>query len=174
MQKIILSKEIKLITTGSDKMISTFIIILFLLNFITIFAVILLYMRQNRLIELEKQQHKNNEKSAELLSSFLYEIKEENERFMEKIATKDITEQDVTNVVNTEQEKTTTFDHVEDDASTENVLADLFVYDQIEAQEEPFVQQVKKLQNQGLSIEQIAKKLNKGKTEIDLLLKFQK
>ena len=29
------------------------------------------------------------------------------------------------------------------------------------------------LKNQGCSLEEIAKKLNKGKTEIDLLLKFQ-
>ena len=35
-----------------------------------------------------------------------------------------------------------------------------------------FINQVKILQNQGLSTAEIAKKLNKGKTEIELLLKF--
>jgi hypothetical protein len=34
------------------------------------------------------------------------------------------------------------------------------------------INQVKILQNQGLTIDEIAKKLNKGKTEIELLLKF--
>jgi hypothetical protein len=34
------------------------------------------------------------------------------------------------------------------------------------------INQVKLLQNQGLSIDEIAKRMNKGKTEIELLLKF--
>jgi hypothetical protein len=40
-------------------------------------------------------------------------------------------------------------------------------------QEESFIQQILNLEKQGNSIEEIAKKLNKGKTEIELLLKFQ-
>lgn len=160
-------------------MISTLIIILFLLNCVTIFAVILIYMRQNRLMELEKQQRKNYLESQELLSSFLFELKEENERFakllneQEKTGEKVIPKKVKQNHSNIDKQKVKHVDFVEDIHSTKEVLSDLLQYDQAKEQEPSLIDQVSQLVKEGYSVEQIAKQLNKGKTEIELLIKFQ-
>ena len=160
-------------------MISTLIIILFLLNCVTIFAVILIYMRQNRLMELEKQQRKNYLESQELLSSFLFELKEENERFakllneQEKTGEKVIPKKVKKSHSNIEKQKVEHVDFVEDIHSTKEVLSDLLQYDQANEQEPSLIDQVNQLVKEGYSVEQIAKQLNKGKTEIELLIKFQ-
>lgn len=162
-------------------MISTLIVILFLLNCMTIFALILMYMRQNRLMEVEKQQRKNYLESQELLSSFLFELKEENERFakllneqsqspsVEKVQAKKTEKNDS----NTEKQMAEHFDFVEDSHTMNDVLSDLLPYDQPNDKEPSLVDRVKQLAKEGHSVEQIAKQLNKGKTEIELLLKFQ-
>src|SRR5699024_3873754 len=141
-------------------MISTLIIILFLLNCVTIFAVILIYMRQNRLMELEKQQSKNYLESQELLSSFLFELKEENERFAKLLNEQEKTgEKVIPNKVkqshsNIEKQKVEHVDFVEDIHSTKEVLSDLLQYDQANEQEPSLIDQVNQLVKEGYSVEQ--------------------
>ncbi|PLS16703.1 hypothetical protein CVD28_16640 [Bacillus sp. M6-12] len=56
-----------------------------LLNVLTIFAVIILYLRQNRLIGLEQKQKASQNEIEELLAGFMMEMKEENEELVAKI-----------------------------------------------------------------------------------------
>ncbi|MFD0049336.1 hypothetical protein ACFVHQ_08390 [Actinomycetes bacterium NPDC127524] len=63
-------------------MLVFFIFLLFLMNIVTIFAVIILFLRQNRLMHAEKVHANTMEEMENLLSSYLMEVKEENEAFL--------------------------------------------------------------------------------------------
>ena len=65
-----------------------FMFILFLLNIITIFAVIVLFLRQNRFIQVEKDQRTMMVEMEELMSGYIMEMKEENEALLEKLINK--------------------------------------------------------------------------------------
>lgn len=54
----------------------------FALHFVSLFAIVLLYLRQNRLTELEKRQESIKREMDEFLSAYLLEFKEENARFL--------------------------------------------------------------------------------------------
>ncbi|GAE43682.1 hypothetical protein [Mesobacillus boroniphilus] len=63
---------------------TTFLLLLSLiLNGAAIFAIILLYLRQNRLVEAEKKQEKIIKEIEEVFSAYLFELKEENDKFLE-------------------------------------------------------------------------------------------
>lgn len=65
---------------------TTFLLLLSLiLNAAAIFAIILLYLRQNRLVEAEKKQGKIISEIEEVFSSYLLELKEEHEKFIDKM-----------------------------------------------------------------------------------------
>ena len=66
-------------------MTGIFMFILFLLNIITIFAVIVLYLRQNRFIQAEKDQKAMMAEMEALMSGYIMEMKEENEALLDKL-----------------------------------------------------------------------------------------
>lgn len=210
---------------------TTFLLLIsLLLNGVSIYFIIVLFTRQNRLAEAEKRPEKLLQEVEEIVSASLLEMKEENEAFIKQFkeiynqasqaasptpktmkkkdnnqigsvpfkeqlnqgwiekpvnvskkrvakAYKDVastiekTDQSLTeeptlligemeNAVESMVEPTT--DSVENTANRtqEEIFRDLLL------------NQVQILQKQGLSSEKIAKKLGKGKTEIELLLKF--
>ncbi|MBO0995416.1 hypothetical protein [Bacillus sp. SD088] len=177
-------------------MTSALIFLLFILNAILIFAVVLLYMRQNRLMEIEKAQKKMQAETEEFLTSFLVEMKEENQLFMSKVAdfhtsqqtkAEDLHEMNneghvksehqleehqpsvkAKNYTRMQAEKAYHVNAVEQSGMKESegeldILSDTRL----------FADQVESLQAEGLSIEEIAQRLNKGKTEVSLALKFK-
>ena len=48
------------------------------------FAIIILFIRQNQLLHLEKKYQQLNEELEETIANFFIQMKEENERFLEK------------------------------------------------------------------------------------------
>ena len=63
---------------------TTFLLLLSLiLNGAAIFEIILLYLRQNRLVEAEKKQERIINEIEEVFSAYLFELKEENDKFLE-------------------------------------------------------------------------------------------
>ncbi|WP_075980901.1 hypothetical protein [Bacillus massilinigeriensis] len=66
-------------------MTTLLLLISFILNIISIFAVIILYLRQNRLVQVEQRQVKNMKELEELISTYMMEMKEENEEFIQKL-----------------------------------------------------------------------------------------
>ncbi|WP_018660087.1 hypothetical protein [Heyndrickxia acidiproducens] len=177
------------------------IVLSFLLNAITIFAVILLYLRQNRTVQAE-QNYDNMVKEIEnILAGYLIEMKEENETFIKKIQSAPVQPQ--TNSAASHEETAQSPGNPVPDvpgaksaallkinaaeayqraqASTEKndpntgVAADpgKIVTDATRPkQEKSLIQQVNDLQKSGYTIEEIAQKLHRGKTEMELLLKF--
>lgn len=188
---------------------TTFLLLLSLiLNAAAIFAIILLYLRQNRLVEAEKKQGKIISEMEEIFSSYLFELKEENDKFLELMSNSNIKvntdkAEKPAEVTDMESQKdpeardheiqqqrpgkgisyhaarqayhkaseTTTVppgdtDEAEIDsgqtADPAPETKELSLFDQVTA-----------MRHQGLTIEEIARDLDKGKTEIELLLKFR-
>ena len=130
-----------------------------LTNLVAIFAIIILYVRQNRLIHAEKSMHMYAGELEEAITAFLLEVKEENEKlkafFMEKEKQRKAEPNSVGNhdgAAGVSQQK------------NQSVLAAENTY--------PILFQVLKLRGQGKSIDEIAKEMDKEKTEIELLIKM--
>ena len=66
-------------------MIGILITILFLMIILLIFTVLLLYLRQNRLLGLEKKLEATLAESESMILAFLMEIREENEQFISDV-----------------------------------------------------------------------------------------
>lgn len=205
-------------------MLVAFMFILFLLNIITIFAVIVLFLRQNRLMEVEKRLNTISSEVETLMTGYLMEMKEENEAFYNKMKENQrlfVSPEEPKESLPSNQAPTLNKDmdvelhyspkekspkqvavkayrqHSESQKSEiETLLAkqdivelstkaksrqgkirstkiDEALMNQV-LKEPTLYEQVELLLEQGLSTEEVAKKLNKGKTEIELLIKFQK
>lgn len=65
---------------------NTFLVMLSLiLNILALFAIILLFLRQNRLTLIEKRQESMIKEMEEVISTYLVEMKEENENFIKRM-----------------------------------------------------------------------------------------
>lgn len=195
-------------------MTNLLLIISFILNFIALFLIVNLYVRQNRFLEIEKKHEKLLAEMDDVVSAYLLEMNEENEKFLkrlEKIIDKKTTlantgekvgnelENFESKIENLVAEEGVTFTLSEEAKKKTPVLRKSNHYqavtayktmsnlekgrqnkDEVEGQknadeynEQYIYEQAILLKNEGLSIEEIAKRLHKGKTEIELLLKLK-
>lgn len=173
------------------------------LNLIAIFCIVILYLRQNRFVGIEKEQKKNIKEMEDVISTFITEIKEENEQFLDKLISYQPKEgsedrnvekgmdNDTTNVefkpkelkgnkamlnvyrnaVPSALENSKKEDVLEKEDVDE--LLNLILPPEKEPKEKSIVEIASEMQEEGKSMEEIAKALNKGKTEMELLLKFR-
>ncbi|MCS0673105.1 DUF6115 domain-containing protein [Cytobacillus firmus] len=184
-----------------------------LLNIVALLAIILLFLRQNKLMETEKKQEKMLVEMEEVISSYLIQMKEENDDFINKFsqinAKNQLSVKEKSIMVNTERKSDETIDKADEKslrlarasvyqaskAYKKNLRASEEELDESEgfaslketesvmqsdnsqrAKEEipsSMEDQVFLMKKQGLNVEDIAKKLGKGKTEIELMLKFR-
>ena len=177
------------------------------LNLLGFLCIILLYLRQNKLINMERVQAKNLEEMEDVISSFVEQIKAENDQFIEKITTMKPKEPKISSPKKIELDKAIEFkpkvlktnkayldkykstqqetfprggqaDKIEND-DMEELLNLILPAEKVEVKElevekeKTLLDQAVELQEQGKTIEDIARKLDKGKTEIELLLKFR-
>ncbi|MGG3942435.1 hypothetical protein ABEV54_13465 [Peribacillus psychrosaccharolyticus] len=198
------------------------IFVLFLINILTIFAVIVLYVRQGNFAKLEKQQQSIISEMEDVLAAHLIEMQAENNELIQHVqriskqASKKQGERAV-NLAKSEskaasplQESVRTLSNTRNPYQTATPLDSLelpvTIQDKLELsqysgkgtendstlpeKEESFretldkeiknnnqaplslVEEVVQLSNTGHSIEEIARTLRKGKTEIELLLRF--
>lgn len=201
-------------------MTSVFLFISIVLNIIALFSIVILYLRQSRLFEVEKKQQRMIEEMEDVISTYLAEMKEENESFIDRI-TKVEMDKDNKQENRKQEEVVEPFPPIKDKEeisfptkgtkshavraykkgasqplANEDIEVLLPSLDTIESpitdhedvlghpeigepvqgtvpKEKTLLEEVLQLQKQGLSLEEIAKKLHKGKTEIELLLKFR-
>ena len=66
-------------------MVGFLIIISLIFNVIAILAIIILYLRQNKLLQVEEQQKKAMAEMESLINSYLLEMKDENKRFIQRV-----------------------------------------------------------------------------------------
>jgi len=131
-------------------------------NMVAIFAIVILYVRQNRLIDAEKNMRSYTEDLENTITAFLLEIKEENERLETALWENDgrVHEEACQHEEQIKGEEKTKPGILE----KPDVLMD--------AGENYMLFQALKAKRLGKSIEEIAKEMGKGKTEIELLIKM--
>ncbi|WLR46926.1 hypothetical protein LC065_15435 [Halobacillus litoralis] len=145
----------------------------FIIDGVLLFALFIMMKKVRKTEELELRQKQVASEIEDLFSSYLMEIKEENKR-MERLVMKNSDHSGFHNV------------HVEDGHEGENSHSAREVIAKSEASptytppelnekesyQPSFHSQVFELKEKGYSIEEIAKIMDKGKTEIELLIKF--
>lgn len=181
--------------------------VLFLMNILTIFAVIVLYVRQGNFAKLEKQQQSIISEMEDVLSAHLIEMQAENNELIQLISKKASQEQgerahDSTKSPTTAAESSHVPNPYQAAPPLDSLELPVTIQDKLELSQysgkgserdtkvESFretldkeiknktqaplslVEEVVQLSKKGKSIEEIARTLRKGKTEIELLLKF--
>jgi hypothetical protein len=182
-----------------------------LLNIVALLAIILLYLRQNKLMDTEKRQEKVLVEMEEVISSYLIQMKEENDDFISKFsklnAKSDHSIKEKSTPVNTDRNQNTAkADEKTMRAAGVSIYQASKAYKQnLKAVEEKLIEkeslsslkeaesvapsdsgqsikeeipqsisdQVFIMKKQGMNAGAIAKKLGKGKTEVELMLKFR-
>ncbi|RDY72131.1 DUF6115 domain-containing protein [Halobacillus sp. SY10] len=145
----------------------------FIIDGVLLFALFIMMKKVRKTEELELRQKQVASEIEDLFTSYLMEIKEENKR-MESLVRKKSAPSDSQNTqnenrndkVNSHSEKKVIADK---EASPSYTLPEL---NEKESYQPSFHSQVFELKEKGYSNEEIARKLDKGKTEIELLFKF--
>lgn len=138
------------------------IVLSILLNLVALFAIILLYVRQNRLLSLDSQQKRRVTEMEELMSAYMAELKEENDAFLRSLAN------DVPADVESVTEPPPMVRKKAMDAYQSVTSID--PTDQSDAVEPDIVG----MYRAGVSIDEIARASGVGKTEVELFLKFNR
>ncbi|MFZ3587894.1 hypothetical protein ACOI1C_01210 [Bacillus sp. DJP31] len=176
-------------------------IISFILHGVSFLIIILFYIRLEQTKDIERNQTSNLKDMEDLLSAYITEIKDENEAFFEKTkleakahvshstssknldeTVNPVTKQSRINRVEeqlTDLDLATLLPTYENPDELKKINTDTVVLkrgsssDKDNSEEQMSLgQQARLLYNNGLSVEEVAKKLKKGKTEIELFLKF--
>ncbi|WP_077211547.1 hypothetical protein [Bacillus dakarensis] len=198
------------------------------LNIIAFLCIVILYLRQNKLFEVEKKQAQLINEMEEIISAYLIEMKEENEQFIKNVkkvqsnsAANNLPKKDASQESEDSKENETLTENISFESKAEDTAGheDNHIYPRgnvfqvVQAYRNTYKQHEEKiddlpitpekdlkteleehqpinkeghndnnstttlnealrLRNQGHAVSDIAKKLNKGKTEIELLLKF--
>ncbi|MCT8139847.1 hypothetical protein H1D32_20365 [Anaerobacillus sp. CMMVII] len=162
-----------------------FITISFLLHFITFFIIIVLVQKINAKSVLggANEQEKLKKEIEDLLVAYTIEMKEENEKLVNKLVLKQkIKEKDQSSQIklNAKQEEQTiktpirTQDRPIQMVNIEDTFAPPIFEQTEDIIEQSATAQVLSLANQGFSTNDIAKRLGMGAGEVELLLKFHK
>ncbi|APB82096.1 Swarming motility protein SwrB [Bacillus amyloliquefaciens] len=141
----------------------------FVLHGVLLYAVIILYTRFSALKETERQQKKILEETENTLAAFLLELKEENERLEDAKSRNDQAPDAEDAEPRPEPKKEPDIpDHMEKLINaTERAESDE------NNGAHSFEERVSELYEQGLTPAEIAKRVQGGKTEIELFLKFR-
>lgn len=177
------------------------VITLFLIQMITIFVIVLLYSKLSKFQNIEKRQNELINEMDNAISVYLMEMKEENDRLISELkkpnvvqkaasTRKERTAQTIKEQPVKEQEmeprkfvpvkqatsayqKQKTQQQVEEKDNEALEKAETLSEDnEIQEQNLTFEQQVINHYRNGKSIEEIARMMGRGKTEIELLVKF--
>ncbi|PDM41290.1 hypothetical protein CN643_13285 [Parageobacillus yumthangensis] len=154
-------------------MIAFLLVVSFILHALSLFVIILLYLQLSKVKETEKRQQQMAEEMEQTFSAYLLEWKEENERFLKELSDM------LTN--RTKADRKQSPPKADATSTKEEALPNYFpnvddVKDIVDIRHQAMpslVEEAWQLFEQGKTIEEIAKILKKGKTEIELLLKFR-
>lgn len=176
-------------------MTTIFIIILILSQLICFYFIIILNLKISKFKDLETRQDKLIREMDDAIAAYLIELREENDRFIKELQNVKenngqnsiqqplpaIEPEDLAQDIKIEQKKIIPKNVVvsayakQKTTNSEQKETETTVEQKVEEQKkepETFEEKVIQLHNEGKTIEEIAKITEKGKTEIELLLKF--
>ncbi|WP_027408712.1 hypothetical protein [Anoxybacteroides tepidamans] len=157
----------------------------FVLHALSLFIIILLYLQLSKVKEVERRQSQLSQEMEQTISAYLLEWKEENERFLQALSKKmdngsEKKDVDRSPSIKNRSEKRNETEWLPPMESIEQMKDEVEIRaaKQTKSVSTPpppmsLEEQAIALQKEGKTIEEIAKLLNKGKTEIELLLKFR-
>ncbi|MCA1062398.1 hypothetical protein QTG56_18035 [Rossellomorea sp. AcN35-11] len=166
-------------------MVTFLLFISFLLNVVSLLSIVILYVRQNRLQSLELEQKKMIGEMEDVISSYVIEMKEENDEFIrnfKKHAESQMTvselagDAELPRPVHNHKPSGKAFMHASKAYEQSKMGREGEMSEEMqtaETSEDPVVHKILLLKQEGLTIEEIAHSVGKGKTEIELLLKFR-
>ncbi|WP_050181425.1 DUF6115 domain-containing protein [Domibacillus robiginosus] len=154
-------------------MTTFFIAISFLIHALSLFALIILFQRQNKVSEAERNAKQTAKEMEEMMTAFLIEIKEENEQLITQLAKNTPIEKIKKQEPASEKKPLPSF--IPRQAAAKAYTGARTVRTKAQAQEEvPQTQKIAEMKMEGMTEEEIAKKLRIGVTEVQLALKFNK
>lgn len=171
-------------------MVTFLLFISFLLNIVSLLAIVILYSRQNRFLNMEKEQKKMIMELEEVISTYLIEMKEENEEFIRTFNHHAKSQTSITDKKEDENGNSSPLQTTPKWSGAGYKQASkayqqtptpqrgavekkLEVKPTVKTNDDPLIQEVLSLKKEGKTIEEIAQTVGKGKTEIELLLKFR-
>lgn len=139
----------------------------FVLHGISLFLIILLSLKWVKIKETEREQAELIREMETMMTTYLMQFKEENERFVKQITSSVVRQKKRETPPSLREEQPSlpiddVVDRIELSTTTPKGEQSL----------DSLVSEALKLQQQGKTIEEIAKTLKRGKTEMELLLKF--
>ncbi|WP_186671218.1 hypothetical protein [Sporosarcina sp. BP05] len=166
-------------------MITIFLVFLFIIQIISFYFLALLYTKVTKFDDLEKKQRKLMAEMDNSIGAYLSELKDENDRLIEQLTVHDKQPTLKKTIVRAAQESATSEEvrpvmrasipTMPVNLALKSYKAAAQVPEEavapVEAGDERT--QVNRLHDAGQSIEEIAKQLGKGRTEIELILKFR-
>lgn len=140
------------------------------------YFILLLFTRYSAIKNLEQEQRKLLEETEQILTGYILEMKEENERLLNELGNANsplrFSEEEKPEVK--EESSVKKSDelpaHLEAIADINDTIE---ISSTVPEQEKRLKDYVLELSDQGLTAEEIAKELGRGKTEIELILKFR-
>ncbi|MBM7698303.1 DUF6115 domain-containing protein [Kurthia huakuii] len=161
-------------------MTSLVIIFLIIAQCLSFYFIVLLNLKITRLKEIEEKQKQLKDDMDDSIGVYLAEMKDENDRLIQEIKSikvdsspnRDVEQQQTKPRDNKQQHEKNL--SIQNDFETPKAYVKKAYQQQRHTAKEPTIEeQVIKMYKEGFSISDIAKKLNQGKTEVELLLKFQ-
>lgn len=154
----------------------------FLLHALSLFIIILLYLQLSKVKEVERRQSQLIEEMEQTVSAYLLEWREENERFLQALSEKMNRRGEGENVAKRPASVPKPAKKEEKKEWTPPLASIEQMKDQVEIRTDKqpklelpssLEERAIALKKEGKTVDEIAKLLNKGKTEIELLLKFR-
>lgn len=125
------------------------VVILGLAQLVSFYMIVLLFLKAGRLKSIEERQQRIIQEMEDIISAYTLEIQHENERFFAALAEKNRPAAQAAGLADAAEEQ----QQIPEELLTEaRAAADL--------------------QSKGFTVEEIAKAMKKGKTEVELMLKF--
>ncbi len=165
-------------------MLSIIIIFLVIAQCLSFYFIVLLNLKISSLKEVEEKQQRMKDDMDDAIGAYLAEMKDENNRLIQEMKT--IKKQSTNNsssFINKQDSSMYTKNTADRDDEIETIQNNFKVpkayvkkaYQTKQSDENKLTveEQVIQMYKKGLSISDIAKRVNRGKTEIELLLKFQ-
>ncbi|MBO0603058.1 hypothetical protein I2483_15425 [Sporosarcina sp. E16_3] len=166
-------------------MITIFLVFLFIIQIISFYFLALLYTKVTKFDDLEKKQRKLMTEMDDSIGAYLSELKDENDRLIEQL-TVGVKQPTLQKTIVRDAQQSAKSEEVRPvmRASIPTMPVNLALKSYkaagqvpeeavapVEAEDERT--QVIRLHDAGQSIEEIAKQLSKGRTEIELILRFR-
>ncbi|MGP4072221.1 DUF6115 domain-containing protein [Piscibacillus sp. B03] len=149
---------------------SSFLITLsLLLHGITFFVIVYLYQKIQHYQKTDENFERRVKETEDLFNSYILELKDENEKLIHSVSKTDSNN----SISNSQKNDSNMSKHEKNKEQQIEINTTNLITEQEDRFEPPSVEsKILNLYNQGYTIDEIAKKLNMGHTEVDLTIKF--